>query len=134
MAAVRGPDRLTYQDYLGFPEDGVRRELIDGEMHVTPSPRVRHQRLVARILIELSNHLQRQGSGEAFVAPLDVVLSEYDVVQPDVLVVIDADRAAITQANLQGPPTIAVEVVSDPHRDRRLKRSLYAQAGSRSTG
>ena len=129
MAAVREPNRLTYGDYVDFPDDGVRRELIGGQVHVTPSPRVRHQRLVRRILVALDAYLQGHGGGEVFVAPLDVVLSEYDVVQPDVLVVLDAGGAALTKANLKGPPALAVEVMSDPGRDRRLKRNLYGRTG-----
>ncbi|HLI55653.1 MAG TPA: Uma2 family endonuclease [Actinomycetota bacterium] len=129
MAAVRDPDRLTYEDYSAFPDDGVRRELIDGEVYVTPAPRTRHQTLVLRIAVALQVHVAPSVGGAVFVAPYDVVLSDFDVVQPDVLFIADADRQRLTPENLRGAPTLAVEVLSDARRDRRLKRHLYARAG-----
>lgn len=126
--AVREP-KLTYEDYLRFPDDGLHRELIDGQVHVTAAPSVRHQRLVLRIAFAIESHLRHVGGGEVFVAPFDVVLSDVDVVEPDVVYVSDADAGALTEANLRGAPTIAIEVLSDPRRDRRLKRDLYERAG-----
>lgn len=119
---------LTYADYAAFPDDGVRRELIDGEVVVTPAPNTRHQDLVVRLVVMLSNHVGA-GGGRVFVAPYDVVLTDHDVVQPDVVFVADADAHFITRANLQGRPTLAVEVMSDPRADRVRKRDLYARHG-----
>lgn len=129
MAAVREPERLTYEDYCTFPDDGMRRELIDGEVYVTPAPRTRHQDLVLRVAVVLETHVAAQGGGKVLCAPYDVVLSAHDVVQPDVLFVSDADADRVTPANLQGAPTLAIEVLSDGYRDRRVKHALYAQAG-----
>ena len=80
--------RLTYADLCRmFPEeDNVRREIIDGELLVTPSATARHQRVVARCLIALDAFAREQG-GEALVSPLDTQFSDFDVVQPDVLYV-----------------------------------------------
>jgi len=81
MAVLPRP-KLTYEDYASFPDDGIRRELIDGEVHVTPSPVTRHQRIVlrlARLLADVDDH----HVGEVFIALFDVVLSRHDVVQPE---------------------------------------------------
>ena len=50
--------KLTYEDFLSFPDDGRRHELIDGEHYVTPSPNTRHQRLVARLFDAIYDHLK----------------------------------------------------------------------------
>ncbi len=127
--AVRPQPKLTYQDYLLFPDDGRRRELIEGEVYVTPSPNTRHQDIVGFVYRRIGNHLESHGGGRVFVAPYDVVLSDADVVQPDVIFVSDADAGVITKANIQGVPTLLIEVVSDPRLDRRIKHSLYARYG-----
>ena len=120
---------LTYEDFLAFPDDGVRREIIDGEVFVTPSPNVRHQDLAGYIFAAFFNHLRAHGGGRVFIAPLDVRLSNHDIVEPDVLFVA-GDRTEIIKKNyLLGTPTLAVEVVSDPRTDRVRKRELYARTG-----
>lgn len=128
--AVRGIDwgreKFTCDDLWALPDDGVRRELIDGQVYVTPSPAWRHQELVLRLAVALKLHSEAHGGGAVSIAPFDVILSGHDVVQPDVLFVADDDQTALTAANLQGPPTIVAEVVSDPARDRRIKLGLYA--------
>jgi Uma2 family endonuclease len=127
--AVR-PSKLTYDDLVNFPDDGLRRELIDGEVFVTPAANTRHQRLVGRLHRLLANHFESRGGGEVFVAPYDVVLSLTDVVEPDLVVVAGADVGLVTEANIKGAPTLAVEVVSDPRHDRVRKHKLYASFGT----
>lgn len=127
--ALRQRPKLTYDDYVLFPDDERRRELIDGEVYVTPSPSVRHQDIVRVLLRKLDSHLETHGGGRVFVAPLDVLLSEVDVVQPDIVFVADDRTSIIGEENLKGAPSLAVEVLSDPARDRRLKRDLYARYG-----
>ena len=127
--AVRPVGKLTYEDYCAFPDDDVRRELIDGEVFVSPSPGYWHQRVLLRLAFELEAHIRRAGGGKVMVAPLDVVLSQHDVVEPDVLYLADKDRSRVTRANIQGPPTLVAEVVSDSRRDRRIKAELYGRFG-----
>lgn len=127
--ATRPEPRLTYEDYLHFPDDGRRRELVDGEVHVIASPNLRHQRIVLRLARTIADHLDRYGGGEVVVSPFDVVLTEHDVVQPDVVFVAEPDAGVLTAANARGTPTWVIEVLSDPSYDRRLKRQLYARTG-----
>ncbi len=126
--------RLTYDDFLLFPDDGKRHELIDGVHYVTPSPRLRHQDLVGRLHFEFQLHLRdHPGAGRVFVAPVDVVMSFHDIVVPD-LVFIAGDQAAImTEKNIQGAPALVVEVLSKStrKRDAQIKRRLFEQVGVR---
>jgi Uma2 family endonuclease len=125
--------KLTYEDFLSFPDDGRRHELIDGDHYVTPSPVTVHQRLVGRLFAALHAHLVGSGTGEAFVAPFDVVLSQHDVVEPDLLVVLRDQRHILTGQHVRGAPAIVIEILSPGtrRRDATLKRQLYARTGVR---
>lgn len=120
---------VTYDDLAAFPDDGLRREIIDGELIVSPSPKTRHQRLVGRLYLALGTHIEQKGGGEVFVAPFDVVLSDVNVVEPDLLFIAGDQSQILTDANVQGAPALAIEVVSDPRMDRVRKRDLYARFG-----
>lgn len=82
--AVEPQAGLTYADFREFPDDNLRRELIDGELIVTAAPVTRHQRVVRELLVALTLYAREHG-GEALDAPTDVYLSETNVVEPDVL-------------------------------------------------
>ncbi|RKO66882.1 Uma2 family endonuclease [Desulfofundulus salinus] len=127
-ATTKASRRYTYADYLKWPGD-ERWELIDGQAYnMTPSPSTVHQKIVGRFYARLERLLSGTPC-EPFVAPTDVVLSEYDVVQPDVLVV--CEQARVTEANVQGPPEVIVEVLSTHSalRDKREKKALYERFG-----
>lgn len=134
--AVRSTARLTYGDLVAmFPdEDGVRRELIDGELFVTPSPFIPHQRLVQRLTLSLGNHLEAHPEqGQVFAAPLDVVMTKHDVVEPDVLVVLGDQLEVLTDKHIHGAPGIVAEILSQGTRKRDLtiKRQLFDREGVR---
>lgn len=128
--------KFTYEDYLLFPDDGKRHELIDGEHYVTPSPSTKHQRISGNLLYFLKDHLRRTKAGRMFDAPMDVVLSDFDVVQPDLLFVSSARASIITEKNIQGAPDLVVEILSDGTRktDEIIKRKLYEDMASLNTG
>lgn len=120
----------TYTELVrDFPVDNVQREIFDGELVVSPGPNTRHQRIVRDLALEIQRHINGRSVGEVFFAPLDTVLSETDVVQPDVMFVADDRREIITEKNVQGVPSLVVEVVSDTRRDRVRKRDIYARYG-----
>src|SRR5215213_5933699 len=77
--------KLTYDDYVLIPDDGLRHEIIDGEHFVNPSPNLRHQRIIGRIFMAIASFVEEHDLGEVFFSPLDVVFSKHNVVQPDVL-------------------------------------------------
>jgi Uma2 family endonuclease len=124
--------KLTYDDFLLFPDDGNRHELIDGEHYVTPTPFTKHQRIVTALTGLIWTHLQTQPIGEVFGVPLDVVFSDYDVVEPDLLYVSRERAAAIlTVKHVRGAPELVVEVGSKStrKRDETIKRRLYERFG-----
>ena len=124
--------RLTYDDFVLFPDDGKRHELIDGEHYVTPSPNIRHQTIVGTLYFLIRGHLETHAIGRVFGAPLDVVFSQFDVVEPDILY-LSNERAAevITPQHVRGAPELVVEVGSPGtrKRDETIKRHLYERAG-----
>jgi len=127
-----GPDvKLTYDDYVLFPEDGLRHELIDGEHYVTPSPNLRHQDIIGRLHLIIGNWLQVHPVGRVYFAPLDVLFSRYDVVEPDLLFVSNARSAVLAEKYIQGAPDLAVEVASSStrQRDDTIKLDLYERFG-----
>ena len=117
---------LTEDDLAAMPDDGHRYEILDGVLLVTPAPNLTHQRCVRSLLVVL--HGARQPGHEVLTAPFDVRLSRITVVEPDVLV---ARRSDLTPARLEGPPILAVEVLSPSTRriDTSLKRLAYEAAG-----
>lgn len=120
--------RLTYADFLQFPDDGKRHELIDGAHFVSAAPNVRHQEVLLRLAVSLRVHVDgRPGLGRVMIAPLDVVLSDYDVVEPDLMFVAADQAGIVTKPNIQGPPALVVEVLSPSSRkhDAQRKRRLY---------
>lgn len=123
--------KFTYEDYLLFPNDGKRHEIIDGEHYVTPSPSTRHQRILGNLHLAFGNFLKQHKLGEVFVAPCDVVLSDLDVVEPDLLFVSSGRSSIVTEKNIQGPPDLAIEIFSESTRktDEIIKRKLYERHG-----
>src|SRR5206468_8148158 len=77
--------KLTYDDFVLFPDDGKRHELIDGEHYVTPSPNITHQRISGNLHLMIGKWLEEHPIGQVFYAPLDVIFSNFDVVEPDLL-------------------------------------------------
>jgi len=126
--ARKTEEQFTYQDYITWPDD-ERWELIDGiAYNMSPAPTLGHQVIVGNFYRILGNNLMGKPC-KPFMAPTDVVLSEHDVVQPDILVVCDEDKR--TKANIQGAPDLIIEVLSPSTalKDKREKKSLYEKYG-----
>ena len=121
----------TYDDLADMPDDGNRYEIIGGELIVSPSPILDHQKVAGRLFIWMSLYATNHRLGEVYSAPTDVRLSPYNTVVPDVLYV-SRDRLSILQrAYVDGAPDLVVEVLSQRTRgiDLVQKRALYAMAG-----
>lgn len=121
------PRLLTYNDLRSWDDD-QRWELIQGQPFAMSSPSTLHQALLTELVVRL-NSFFRGGSCRALVAPLDVKLSEHDVVQPDLLVVCDPQQ--LRPHFVEGPPALVVEVLapSTVRHDRVRKLNLYSRAG-----
>ena len=127
-----GPSvKLTYDDFVHFPDDGKRHELIDGEHYVTPSPNLKHQSIVMNLTGVIWIYLRENKVGVVFGSPLDVVFSHFDIVEPDLLFVSEARRKVLTPKNIQGAPDLVVEVGAPGtrRRDEVIKHQLYERFG-----
>ncbi|HVT57086.1 MAG TPA: Uma2 family endonuclease [Thermoanaerobaculia bacterium] len=131
---TRSPSpKLTYEDLLRLPEDCLRHELIDGEHFMSPSPSVQHQSIVLNLGSTLLGFVRARRLGRVFVAPLDVLFSSFDVVEPDVLYVASEGADRVQERFIAGAPDLVVEVLSKSTRglDKIKKRRLYEKSGVR---
>jgi Uma2 family endonuclease len=123
--------KWTYEDLLLLPDDGLRHEIIDGEHYVNASPVPRHQRVAFRLVLAIGKYLEEHPLGELFFAPLDIVFSRTDVVEPDLMFVSHERRAIVTGTNIQGAPDLLIEILSQSNRkhDEVTKHALYERTG-----
>ena len=106
---------LDYSDLACAPDDGLRYEILDGDLLVTPAPSVVHQRVSRRLQRQLEDYFHAEGRGEVFDAPTDVILTPHDVVEPDLLVVTDIQQ--LSRRGVEGPPALVVEILSSSTRE-----------------
>jgi Uma2 family endonuclease len=121
--------KLTYEDYASAPADGMIYQILDGQLSVTPAPSPLHQRASKRLQRQLEAYFEDAGRGEVFNAPIDLILSPHDVMQPDLVVV--TDPSSVTARGIERPPLLVVEVISPStaRQDRQLKAQRYAVLG-----
>ncbi|HME55320.1 MAG TPA: Uma2 family endonuclease [Candidatus Lokiarchaeia archaeon] len=123
---------FRYSDIQSIPEwpEGPLIELIKGDLYMVPSPNVNHQRISRRLEWLILEFLRNNPLGEIFHAPVDVVLSEKDVVVPDVFCILENNRNKIQSENIQGAPDFIIEILSlDRKKDLILKKKLYEHYG-----
>ncbi|HET9768250.1 MAG TPA: Uma2 family endonuclease [Thermoanaerobaculia bacterium] len=126
--------KLTYEDYLLFPEnDDLRHELIEGEHEVTPAPGRWHQHWLQELGVRLYSFVKDHGLGWVYFGPFEVKLSNWSVVEPDLLFVSRARGEAFTERGIEGPPDLVVEALSPStrKRDQTRKLALYEKHGVR---
>lgn len=131
MGTTQPIANFTYEDYRTAPAD-ARYELLDGDLIMVPAPNLTHQRVQSRLGRRLAQFIEERALGEFFFAPCDVVLTDTDVVQPDLLFV-SRDREHLLSGgdNVRGAPDLVVEILSPAtaERDRGCKRALYERHG-----
>ncbi len=122
--------KYTYEDYLNTPE-GERYELIDGELILVASPNEGHQMASVNLVSLMNPHAKDRGLGWVFHAPFDIVFSDTEVVQPDIMFISKEREDVRTPANVRGAPDLVVEILSPSSlgRDWGYKRELYAKYG-----
>jgi Uma2 family endonuclease len=122
---------VTADELDQFPDDGKRREIIGGELYVSPAPQISHQDIIKWLLVYLLEVIEIRGHGKVIQGPVDVRFSDHDLVQPDI-VGIRADRLESCRGNtVYGAPDIVVEVLSPSNEsyDRVEKKRLYEANG-----
>ena len=123
--------RVSFADLERAPEDGRRYQLYDGEVFVVPAPLPRHQ-VVQLLIAEMLRHFAAEHGGFAVPSPIDIVFSDYDVLQPDV-VFFKADRRHLVDLDhvIRHAPDLCVEVISPSTQetDRGRKMQMFARYG-----
>jgi Uma2 family endonuclease len=122
--------KYTYQDYLRLPDEN-RYEIIDGDLFLTPAPSTYHQRVLSHLFFLLMRHVRETGVGEVLPAPCDLVLSQTDVVQPDIFFVDKHRREIVEEKYVSAAPDLVIEVLSEStaSRDRGIKAKMYERFG-----
>lgn len=123
--------RMTYADWCRLPDDGRLYEILEGELYVSPPPSIDHQRAVRNLAFRLAEYLRRTGAGEVLFAPTGVKLSEDDVPEPDVVLVLREHAGRIGKQAIEGAPDLVVEILSPgtARRDVSTKRAIYQRHG-----
>ena len=126
-----GRIRLTYDDYVGLPNDGKRYEILDGELFVTLAPSTRHQQVSIQLGVILFRHVRGARLGRVLQAPVDVIFDGSTVAQPDIVFVAASRDAIVTERAIEGAPDLVIEILSPStlRQDRTTKAALYARFG-----
>ena len=120
---------MSEEDFLALPESTQRQELLDGEVVVSPSPSMTHQRIVLRLASWLLRWADEHSPAFVGLSPLDVRLGRQRIVQPDLFVLL---HGASGQTPIDAVPDLVIEVLSHNRSyDRLAKRFVYEQAGVR---
>jgi len=122
----------TWEDWENLPdEEGKHYEIIEGELFVNASPVPRHQRVVKNLLVYLELYFREHGNGEVLQSPIGVVISQINVVQPDLVVMVKNGAWTIDDKRIHGAPDLLVEVVSKGNRrhDEVRKKAIYESYG-----
>ncbi len=122
---------LTIEDLADYPDDGMRREIMSGELIVSPAPTPIHQLAVGELHLILSAFVRKHALGRVLLSPVDVRLSLTDVVEPDLIFIPNERQALIGGKFIDGLPDLVLEVLSPSTKGRDLvrKRALYAHSG-----
>ena len=123
---------LTYEDYLTFPDsDGIKKEIIEGELYMSPAPSIKHQAISKRLFRILDNYAYHNNSGEVYYAPCDVIFSDINIMQPDILFIAKNNYQILSDLNIQGAPDLLVEILSPSSidTDRIFKKHIYEHYG-----
>ena len=125
--------QITVEEFDQLPEGPPYYQLVGGELIMTPSPNVNHQRILGKLHIILDAYVKVRGEGAVFLAPLDVKLSDTDVFQPDLIFVVAGSEEIVKEKRIEGPPDLVIEILSLSTRDldHDRKRKAYAQYGVR---
>ena len=128
-----GTRLYSVADVRAMPDDFNRYETIAGELFVTPAPSLRHQIVLGRLHVVLSQYVEHHDLGWVFYAPTDVVFGPYTLVEPDLLFVPRHARHLMTEQEITGAPDLVIEALSPSTArvDRGKKRALYRDQGVR---
>lgn len=121
--------KYSYHDLQTIPEDRNRYELFEGALSVTPAPSRDHQNASRNLTLLLGNYLKKFPIGKLYYAPFDIYFDDETVVEPDIVVVLNARLVLIDEKKMNGAPDLVIEILSPSteERDRGFKFKRYAR-------
>ena len=125
-------DFLTYENYVTFPDqDGIKKEIIEGELYMTPAPATKHQIVSRNLFRFIDDYVVKHDLGEVLFAPCDVILSNFNIIQPDILFIAKENYTILKDQNIQGAPDLIIEILSPAsiETDRIQKKLIYEKFG-----
>jgi Uma2 family endonuclease len=128
---MRADIKVTYAEYRELPETGPKYQLVEGELCMSPAPNLRHQLVVGNLYAALRHFVLSCNLGTVVLAPIDIILSDENVLQPDIAYISAAHSSILVPEGVRGAPELCVEVLSERTRslDMGIKRTLYARHG-----
>lgn len=121
--------QLDIEDYWDLPDDGRRHEILEGMLEVTPSPLVEHQDVLKNLLVLLELFLRQCPVGKIIPSPMDVILSNETICQPDLVFIRKERVPEIVRGRVWGTPDLVIEILSSgtANRDYETKKHVYAR-------
>lgn len=132
MATDPALRRCTYDEFARLSTgDGRRREVVAGELVVSPAPLPEHQEVSARLSETLRGYCRAHGLGRVYPGPVDVLFGEGDYFEPDLVLMGTDPRGSVARRGIESAPRLVVEILSTStaFRDRGIKRQRYALHG-----
>jgi Uma2 family endonuclease len=129
---LRSQGTWTYEDWLNFPDDGWKYEIIDGELYMAPPPGTGHQRSSIGLAARMYLYTQDNDLGQILEAPCGVRLPNQPVpVEPDIFFIKKERLSIIKEKEVDGVPDLIVEILlpSNFQYDRTKKFNIYQEAG-----
>lgn len=119
----------TVSDYLEL-EENPNQQLISGNLIMSPSPSVLHQRILRKLVVKLNEFAEERGD-EVLFSAIDVYLNETNVPQPDIVYVLNKNKNCIKEKGIEGAPDLIVEIISpsNSYIDRYQKKEIYEKSG-----
>jgi Uma2 family endonuclease len=123
-------NKLTYEDYYNL-DDGIRYELFNGELIMSPAPLSSHQNFSGNIYYDLRTFCKLKKLGKVFYSPIDVILDKFNTVQPDIVFISNENKGIIKDRGIFGSPDMVIEILSPSTAvyDRNAKKDLYEKFG-----
>ncbi len=122
--------KYTYEDYQKLPE-GSAYQLINGELIMSPSPNIYHQKISYNIIILLNKFIEKDKTGIILYSPIDVHFGEFETYQPDIVFISKEREDIIKEKRIEGAPDLVIEILSEnnAYYDLKHKKNIYEKFG-----
>jgi Uma2 family endonuclease len=124
-------DADTFRSAYFDDTDEFYYELLEGEMIKRSAPAIIHQRILRKLMVAINSFVESNNGGEIFCAPIDVILDNYNVLQPDLIFISASQGEILSNIAIKGAPDLVIEILSPTSvvRDRFAKKRIYERSG-----